>query len=230
MCGLCVPRRRPPPSWRWSSPTRTDTGPSRAPARPWTRARPGWARPPPRRPWPCARPGCRAGSCAGCGPRAGPGGRPSRPIWTWGSAGCGRCGRPSRGRAGGRPYRPRPAQGRHRARAERLPARRLARARGRGPARRGRGAGPGHRALVPLRLRRRARPSLHPGPAHPLPRDAGVRGGAGRPPRGAAHRQLARHAHAPREPLRPRTDRDRDRTASRPAPSWAPRPTSGCAR
>ncbi len=131
----------------------------------------------------------------------------------------------------GPPSGARPAQGRHRARPQRLPGRRLAgagrrRARGRGATACSRSPACGRTSPAPTN------------PGHPsiaaqladVPGRAGDRAGRRAAPRGAAHGQLPGHAHAARVALRPGTHRHRDvrdlpGAAGRPA-----RPTSGCAR
>ena len=167
-CGRCVPGRRARRSWPWSSPTRTATArcPCARAARRGGR-RPGWAPPRPRR-----RSALRAA------------GHPGRACmcWLWTPGG------PWReaieadidvsvsghvGAAGGHRRGPRgrpPARVQLKAdtgpRAQRLPARRLARAGRRRPAPPRRdGLIARHRPVVALRLRRRARAPLDRRPA-----------------------------------------------------------------
>ena len=97
----------------------------------------------------------------------------------------------------------RAAQGRHRPRPRRHPAARLAGAGRAGRQGRGRRAHPGHRRVVALRLRRRARPPLHPGPAGRLPPGAGHRRPRGPAPGGPAHRQQPGHPEPAGVALRP---------------------------
>ena len=127
------------------------------------------------------------------------------------------------------PHRARPAQGRHRARPQRLPARRLARAGRRRPCAPRRRAPSGSPACGRTSPAPTSRATLDRRPARPSSaRCSTYAERAGLRPRGAAHRQLARHA----DPARSRTSTScgpgSPCTASRPAPEIGVPPTSGC--
>ena len=167
------------------------------------RGRVAGAWPPVPRPWPCARRATPAGCCAGWRLP----GTDFAPLVAAGidvtasSLDAARGDRPRR--AGGRGDRPAPAEGGHRALAQRRAARRVAGAGHGRPLRAGRRRDPRDRGVVPPRLLRRAGAPGQRRPAARLRGGARPRHGCRARARGATPRQLGGGAAPPGGTVRP---------------------------